>query len=160
MAAGAFAAHNVEEALTVPHYLREIATLAPPPLDRLASAVTTTVFIEGAIVVTVVAASVAAWAIRQPRSPLACWSFLLFQSVVLLNTVPHVVAAIALRGYAPGLATAVVVNLPLSLHLLARAWHETWVERRAFAALAPAAVVVHGPGLAMLLGTLTALNGS
>ncbi len=143
----------------MPYYLRQIAALAPVPLDRLAGAVTTTVFTEGAIVVTVVAAFVTVWAIRRPRNPLACWSILLFQSVVLLNTVPHVVAAMALRSYAPGLVTAIVVNAPLSLYLLVRAWRETWVERPAFAALAPAAVVVHGPGLAMLLGTLTALTG-
>lgn len=159
MTVGAFAAHNAEEALAVPYYLRQFATLAPFPLDRLAGAVTTTVFTEGAIVVTAVAALVAAWAIRRPRSPLACWSVLLFQSVVLLNTVPHVVAAIALRGYAPGLVTAIVVNAPLSLYLLVRARRETWVQHRAFAALAPAAVVVHGPGLAVLLGTLTAFTG-
>jgi predicted neutral ceramidase superfamily lipid hydrolase len=160
LAVGAFAAHNAEEAFTVQYYLHQLDTLAPFPLDRLAGALTKTAFIAGTIVVTVVAALVAAWAIRGPRSPLACWSVLLFQSVVLLNTVPHVVAAIALRGYAPGLVTAVAVNAPLSLYLLVRAWRETWVERRAFAALAPAAVIVHGPGLGMLLGALRAFTGS
>lgn len=159
VAASAFAAHNAEEALAIPHYLPGIEAVAPALIARRAEAVTTTVFIEGTLVVTVIAAALAAWAIRRPRHAMACGWMLLFQSVVLLNTVAHVVAAMALRGYAPGLVTAVVVNGPFSVYVLGRAWRERWVARRTFGALAPAAVVVHGPLLAVLLGTLAALTG-
>lgn len=158
VAVGLFAAHNAEEALTVSRYLRLVAPLAPPPLDRLTSALTPAAVVTGTGLVTLIALGVAAWAVGRPRSPVACWVMLLLQSVVLLNAVPHVVAAIGVRGYVPGLVTAVVVNVPFSWYVLSRAWRETWVGRRAFAALAPAACVVHGPLLALLLAGVTALT--
>jgi hypothetical protein len=50
---------------------------------------------------------------------------------LLLNVfIPHVPAAVALGGYAPGVATAVLVNLPFSIYFLRRSLHEGHVDRR------------------------------
>jgi hypothetical protein len=70
---------------------------------------------------------------------------------MLLNVFPHVAAAAALRSYSPGLATALVFNLPFSILLFRRAIRQQWVSRRALAWLPPAALLVHGPGLFALL---------
>ena len=57
-------------------------------------------------------------------------------------------------GYTPGVATAVGVNLPVSVLVLRRAATEQWLSRRARWALVPAAVAFHLPGAlgVMLLG--------
>jgi hypothetical protein len=55
------------------------------------------------------------------------------------------------RGYAPGLVTALLLNLPFSLYLLRRAARERWLDRGALWTLAPAALLVHGPMLSALL---------
>jgi hypothetical protein len=71
---------------------------------------------------------------------------------VLLNAIWHLAIAVVLfRGYAPGLATALLLNLPFSLHLLGRAVREQWLSRPARWALVPGAVLLHGPLLAALL---------
>lgn len=106
---------------------------------------------------TIVPLGIALWAVARPRSPVAVWSVLLIQAVVLLNVAAHVCSALVIfRGYGPGLATALVVNLPFSLYVVGRARREQWTTRQGLLALAPAAFVVHGP---LLLGVI-ALAGS
>jgi Protein of unknown function with HXXEE motif len=47
---------------------------------------------------------------------------------MLVNVVvPHVPVAIVFRGYAPGVVTAVLINLPLMAWLAWRAVKERWV---------------------------------
>jgi len=58
------------------------------------------------------------------------WAYLTFGYIVamLANVfIPHVPASIVLHSYTPGLATALVVNLPLMSWLAARAVREQWV---------------------------------
>jgi hypothetical protein len=55
------------------------------------------------------------------------------------------------NGYAPGLLTALLINLPFSLYLLRRATRERWVSHRAMWALLPGALLMHGPLLSALL---------
>ena len=57
---------------------------------------------------------------------------------MLLNVLWHVAtAALVFNGYAPGLLTAILINLPFSVYLLRRAASERWVSRGAM--WAPAA---------------------
>ena len=62
-----------------------------------------------------------------------------------------VVAAVVMRGYSPGLVSAVLINAPVSVYLFHRAARERWLPRTAWRALWPAALLVHGPGLVGLL---------
>jgi len=102
-------------------------------------------------IVTLVPFAIAWWATRA-QSGVAVWLLLLIQATVLLNVAWHVAAAALLfDGYAPGLVTAVVVNLPFSIYLLGRASREAWVGAPARWALAPAALLMHGPLLSSLL---------
>ena len=75
---------------------------------------------------------------------------------MLLNVATHISAAVfVLRGYSPGLVTALALNLPYSLHVLSRAVRERWLSRAGLVSLLPAALVVHGPllvGMIMLAG--------
>jgi hypothetical protein len=148
------AVHNVEEALSFPVYLPRVRALAPdwvPP-------VTYSQMLLALGVVTLIPLALTAWAMARPDSRAALWAALLFQAIILVNVVSHLaVATFLLHGYAPGVITAVVLNLPFSIYLFRRVARERWLSRRALLALGPAALLVHGPvlaGLILLAGDL------
>ena len=146
------AVHNAEEALFFPRYLPFVLYRLPAAWQAVIAPLTTGQVGGALAVVTAVAFIVAWWADRSPDSALALWLLLLIQASVLLNVVWHVAAAVVLfGGYAPGVVTALVLNLPFSIYLLRRAVREQWLGRGARWALAPAAIVLHGPLLAALL---------
>jgi hypothetical protein len=62
-------------------------------------------------------------------------------TMVLNVFVPHVVATVALRVYAPGTATALLLNLPLGGWLVYRSLVEGYVEPRVFLYSGPATVL-------------------
>ena len=105
--------HNIEEGIWLPAFMAAHRTELPwtytPAEFRFALVVLTT----------------AAWIVTYlswRTGPQTVWAYLLFGSIVamLVNVlVPHIPAAIIFRGYAPGVVTAVFVNLPV-LALLTR----------------------------------------
>ena len=146
------ALHNAEEALFVPRYLPFVLSRLPPGGQALVAPLTTGQVWAALAVVTASAFLVTWWADRHPESPLALWLVLLISATVLLNAIWHAAAAIVLfGGYAPGLGTALLLNLPLSIYLLRRAAAEGWLSRGARWALLPGAIILHGPLLAALL---------
>jgi hypothetical protein len=146
------ALHNAEEALFFPRYLPFVLSRLPAGWQAVIAPLTTGQ-VWGALAVVTSAAFLAAWwAVRSPGSALALWLVLLIQAAVLLNAVWHAAAAVVLfGGYAPGVVTAVLLNLPFSIYLLHRAATERWIGRGALWALVPGAVLLHGPLLAALL---------
>jgi hypothetical protein len=150
------AVHNAEEAVMFPRYLPLVRERAPDFARPIVAGVTYEQMLIALAIVTIGPLGIAIWAVARPRSPVALWSVLLIQAVVLLNVAAHVCVALVIRGYGPGLATALVINLPFSLYVLRRATREQWTTRQGLLALAPAAFVVHGP---LLLGVI-ALAGS
>ena len=146
------AVHNAEEALFFPRYLPLVLARLPTGWQAVAAPLTTGQVWSALAVVTGVALAIAWWAHRHPDSRTALWLLLLIQSAVLLNAGWHVAAAVVLfGGYAPGLVTALILNLPFSIYLLRRATREHWLSRPAGWALVPGAVLLHGPLLAALL---------
>lgn len=120
----AVALHNGEEAVWMPGWVeRHVGWLpANPPPGAMK--------IRIALLLLTVAAFVVTW-LSARRGPQSVWAYLTFGYIVamLVNVlVPHVPAAIWFRGYAPGVATAVVVNLPLMSWLAWRAVHDRWVS--------------------------------
>jgi hypothetical protein len=80
--------------------------------------------------------------------------------VILLHNVEE---AVTIGSVLPSLEdrlpeTVRGVNLPFSLYVLRRAWRERWYSRRALVALAPVAVVLHGPLLVGLLALILMLG--
>lgn len=146
------ALHNAEEAVFFPRYLPFVLARLPAAWRAVAGPVTSGQVWLALAIVTAGALGLAVWAQRRPGSATALWLLLLLQATVLLNVLWHTAAAVVLfRGYAPGLVTALLLNLPFSLYLLARAVRERWLSRGALWSLAPAALVVHGPLLSALL---------
>jgi hypothetical protein len=84
-----------------------------------------------------------------------------FALAMVLNVlVPHVVASIALRSYAPGTATALLLNLPLGGLLLYRSFAEGYIEPKAFAVVGPATVVCILLSIPILFALGERLTGS
>jgi hypothetical protein len=75
-------------------------------------------------------AMISAWlATVQGRASLGAYLVTGYALAMLLNVLfPHVVASLALRRYMPGTATAVLLNLPVTIGLLLRAFREGYVE--------------------------------
>ena len=135
--------HNAEEAFFIPRALRTVLHRVPVQFTNL---VPTPRQMYGALAL----ATVVPWLIwlvgaarRETRAGVA--ALLLIQCVVLVNVAWHLGAATWLRGYAPGLATALALNLPFSIWLLQRSWRERWIDRRMLVAFLPLAVLLHGP---------------
>lgn len=117
--------HNTEEAITFPRYLPLVLARLPETWRSLAGPITLGQVWAALAVVTLIPFALAAWATLRPEQAAPVWLLLLVQATLLLNVIWHVSAAIVLfDGYAPGLATAVLLNLPFSIYLIRRAARE------------------------------------
>lgn len=146
------AAHNVEEAVTFPRYLPLVLGRLPEAWRAIAGPITLGQVWAALAVVTLIPLALVIWASLRPDLAAPVWLLLLIQATLLLNVLWHVGVAIVLfEGYAPGLATAALLNLPFSIYLIRRAARENWVSPRARWALLPSALVLHGPALSALL---------
>lgn len=139
--------HNVEEALTMARYAPSVLALVPeavrpllPSLDYMYVAL---------VVVTAIPIGLALLAL-QASSSWATYGLLLFAAVVLVNVAWHLVAAMTLGGYAPGVVTAVAINLPVMTTVLRWARREGWLSKGALWMYVVVGVMLHGAGLLAL----------
>lgn len=146
--------HNLEEALFMPAFIEKRNASVPGRLRELIPPVTYKQFLVSLIIITVIPYLVALFWLSRP------WAMYLLvglQVVMLLNVCAHTLMGLLLRGYAPGLVTALVINLPFSLYLMKRAMSEQWMSRKALALMFPIGLLIHGPllaGLMLLSGKL------
>ena len=128
------AAHNLEEAIWLPAWSRTVV--------RWHQAVGNIEFRFAVIVMTLVAI-ISAWlATVQGRAGLGAYLVTGYALAMLLNVLfPHVVASLVLKRYMPGTATAVLLNLPVTIGLLLRAFRDGYVEPRAFLIFGPMVVI-------------------
>ena len=123
MLLAAFALHNLEEAIAYRVMHGEIQALlaawdipwwSPSPRQFSLTLITLTLAI----------AVLVAWAARGAAAHSKVRILRILAAVLLINiAVPHVPAALILGGYAPGLLSALAVNLPVGLAAL-------WLLRR------------------------------
>ena len=157
----ALALHHLEEGAFFPQYVPRVLARLPLGLREWIGPVRLREMGLALVLATVIPLGFCLWAAARPSNRTALWLVLAMWATLLLNVAWHVAAALVLfGGYAPGVVTAVGVNLPLSVLVLRRAATEQWISRRARWALVPAAVAFHLPGAlgVMLLGR--ALSGS
>jgi len=131
--------HNAEEAIWMPGWqLRHAAQmpLNPPRPDEIR-----------VVLLLLTLAAFALTSLSTRKGPESVWTYLTFGYVIamLINVfVPHLPAAILFRGYAPGVVTAVLINLPVMTVLAVRALRERWVDGRR--------AVAFGVGVPVFLG--------
>lgn len=127
------ALHNLEEALTMRAYLPRIRELLREhaPAGFVSAMPTPAEFYAALAGATIFPLILVVFATTGKLSKLKFYLVALVQAQVFLNVfVPHVPAAFALGGYAPGLATAVLINLPFSVYFFRRSLRESRVTRR------------------------------
>lgn len=130
--------HNGEEAISMPGWVARHAAHLSPPFR-------TTELRIAWVVLTV--AAVAVTYLSSRKGPDSVWAYLTFGYIVamLVNVfVPHVPAALAFRGYAPGVVTAVLINLPVMSILARQAVRERWVSG--------GKAIMFGAGVPLMLG--------
>jgi hypothetical protein len=98
--------HNLEEALTAPAFFSDLPPGLPIPWPSAAA------FQIATAVVTLIGLALILFATRTDKT----WPVTLLAAVMLINVaIPHIPAAILNGGYAPGVVTAVLLNLPVDL---------------------------------------------
>jgi hypothetical protein len=123
----AVALHNLEEALSFGCYLPVVAAELPVGLRPWAGADSLPRLYGALVVATLVPLAICLWSALAPGNLIARRLMLVTWVVLLANVAWHAgVALFVFHGYAPGLITAVAVNLPASLLVLRRAVVERW----------------------------------
>jgi len=152
--------HNAEEALTLSAYLGRLQALMPVWLENMVGG---TVSLKqgwlALILVSLVGLLMGLPVGMKREDRLALFLPLAVLAALLLNVVSHLVIAVRLGGYGPGLVSALLLVLPFSLWLLQRAWRERWLSPRLLLSLPLAALVLHGPVLLGLLAMARGLAG-
>jgi len=146
-----FAVHNLEEGVLMRRYLARARAVMPARLKRIIGVTTYRQFAALLVFITAVVFLIAASSDLSEPGSAAGYALIAVQATMLLNVASHIGAAIVLRGYSPGLVTAILVNLPFSLWLMSVAWQEHWYSASALLWLAPLALLLHGPVLIGLL---------
>lgn len=106
-----FSVHNIEEALWLPAWSKRAKAYHKE--------VRPGEFRFGVAVVTTIGALLTFLRLIAPASGAVLYAYSGFVGMMVLNAAfPHLVATVALRRYAPGLATALALNVPIGLYLL------------------------------------------
>jgi hypothetical protein len=111
--------HNLEEAVWLPAWSQHAGSWESP--------VGPTEFRVAAAELAIVACGVTYWSTRTGKEAVGTYVMVGFMFAILLNVIYHVAANLALREYAPGVVTAVLINMPVMGYLLWRAFQERWV---------------------------------
>ena len=109
-----FTLHNIEESVWLPEWSK-FAKRFHEPVER-------NQFIFAVLIVTIIGYLITVVEIidASPGS-IYCYVYLGFIGMMGLNTIlPHLAATILLKKYAPGLITALLLNLPLSIIIISR----------------------------------------
>jgi hypothetical protein len=152
--------HNAEEWLTFPRY----GDIGADFLRRLGIAVATPPWSATQIALllaTIVPGGIALYGASRESSRFWTWLVLFVQLQLGVNVfLPHVPAAFFLRGYAPGLLTALAINLPLSIVLARRSVTEGRLTIRAVLSCVAAAFVAMPVAIVALVETGSMLASS
>jgi hypothetical protein len=140
--------HNAEEAIAFRSYLPRVPGLLPPSLAGLAARLTYAAMVQTLTVLSVLVFVLAFVVDARPGARKLFWLLLAVEAAVGLNGIAHLLSAtVVFRGYAPGLVTALLLNVPFAAYCFRRAQREQWVSSTALWATIPAAFVLHGPVL-------------
>jgi hypothetical protein len=130
----AVALHNLEEAAFLPAWSARAGRWYRPVGARE--------FRFAVVVLTVLAVVAALLATLQGREGVGAYILSGYALAMLLNVaVPHVLATIVMRRYMPGTATAVALNLPVTVALLRVALRDGYISATGFAQTAPVIVL-------------------
>ncbi|SUV33068.1 Uncharacterised protein [Bacteroides pyogenes] len=135
---GAWCVHNLEEALTMPAWMREhydifFACLPVSEKMLIGGFPYAIVIVTALLMIFAYMVAGREWDNRILAVALGAFA---------LNSIQHVAVSVIVRGYSPGVVTALFVNLPLSFYILKRLFRHkllknfTWLGVFLYGALA------------------------
>lgn len=105
--------HNIEEALWLPGWSQKGLSMQKP--------VSQDEFHFAVLIITALAYLVSFLYVRFPNSVFMKRAFIGFLGSMIVNAIfPHLIAAIVTKTYAPGLATGLLLNIPINSMILYR----------------------------------------
>ncbi len=127
--------HNLEEAVWLPAW-SQTAGKWHRPVDASA-------FRFAVAVLTLLAYAAVLLAVTQGKESAGAYFLPGYALAMLLNVLfPHVLAAAVMRRYAPGMLTALLFNLPVTVFLLRRSLEEGYIQLPTFAWAGPLVVIL------------------
>jgi hypothetical protein len=146
-----FTVHNLEEALTIPRFINDLPTRLPAFMQKMVPVVNYSQFKIALVIVTVLPYLFVLLYQLSDHKRLPSYLLLGTQMVMLINVFSHIGTALLMGSYAPGIVTALLLNLPFSIYLFRRALREAWIGKKGLVALILVGLLLHGPGLWALL---------
>ena len=141
--------HTAEEYLTILLFLSSAwpfpRWLPPPGLLRNSQHMRVWL-----VAATVLPLLLTAWTMLRPVKALLV-SVLFLEYILLVNAGWHLFAALVRGGYAPGVITAVLINLPFGIYVLRKALRERWIAARTTWQLIGIAILLHMVAVGSLL---------
>ena len=139
--------HNIEEALTMPHWVMANLPFIKENLPvNIDIHFTPAQLLLSLFLATVVPFIVTILCVNGEKQSGRVYLLFLLQAIVLLNVfIPHIAASIRMKQYNPGVITAVCVNLPFSFYVFRRAYREQYLASRQFVSLFLLALLVYAP---------------
>jgi hypothetical protein len=147
--------HNLEELLGFPRLLAELPARLPVWLaSRLPAGIFPPTYRQFLLMLLFVTVLPYLFALlpgaRAPRS-LRTTLLVGAQALMLINAFSHLISSLLLGGYAPGLLTALGLNLPFSLYFFWQGLKTGWIRDTDLGPVFLIALLLHGPGLFALL---------
>ena len=149
--------HNAEEILRATHMLRFMQLDAPGFLREAYAGITVSELQGILLILTAITFLGIVVAAVFPAAAASAIGMMALAALLALNAVFHIVMSIQYRAYLPGLVTALLITLPVSVTLLVRARQQRWVPAGVFWTILPASVLIHGPVLDVLFRTSLSL---
>ncbi|MGE7941402.1 HXXEE domain-containing protein [Lysinibacillus xylanilyticus] len=113
--------HNIEEAIWLPQWSQHGS--------KFQKTVTPNEFHFAVFVITALAYLSAFFFIFLPQSNFAKWFFVGFLGAMIINAIfPHLLTTIVMKKYAPGLVTALLLNIPINSLIIHRMFETYLIE--------------------------------
>ena len=129
----------------------------PNPLHGLLPPITYRQFLLGLLIMTSIPYLIAWFAAREgERLGAGMFWLLCVQAMMLVNVVAHAGMAVLVGGYAPGLITALAINLPFSIYLTVHTLLARWATGRAMVLVIAVGLLLH----AIVLPLIIIVSGS
>lgn len=110
--------HNLEEAIWLPGFWAQRSWHLP---------LNATDFRFGAALVAGLAYALTYLSVRHGARSMSTYAWAIFSAIMLLNAIWHLAVTAYLRAYAPGVITAVVLVLPVTIYSLRRGFREGYI---------------------------------
>jgi len=151
--AAAVTLHNLEEAIWLPNWSASAGRWHHP--------VRADVFRFAVLALTLLAYVASVLASLGDKQGAGAYLVAGYALAMLLNVVfPHLLATVALRRYAPGMMTALILNLPVTVGLLRQAAVEGYIDLDKFVFIGPLVVVGIGASIPVLFTAGKRILGS